>query len=311
MSTERGRSVLGCALAQSTSVTIGDTAPATRPGARPLPLAPAARPAPPRPAAGPAAGLMPARPGGGDQPALLADAERFIISFHRDTPALGSPVGRLREVRRELRSTGTYQHTTGRTVYAARVAWRNSSRCIGRLYWRSLRVRDLRRVTSAPEIAAETIAHLRQATNGGRIRPVISVFAPDTPARPGPRILCAQRSVRRLRGRWRHDYRGPGQCQAHPARPVARLAAASDQPRPFDVLPLMIRAAGGAPTCTSYRPTPCCRSPCATRRSTGSASSGSAGTRSSDHRHVPGGRRDQVPRGPVQRLVHVHRDRLP
>ena len=39
---------------------------------------------------------------------------------------------------------------------------------------------------------AETIAHLRAATNGGRIRSHISVFAPDTPHRPGPRIWNQQ-----------------------------------------------------------------------------------------------------------------------
>ena len=34
--------------------------------------------------------------------------------------------------------------------------------------------------------------HLREATNDGRIRPVITVFAPDAPGRPGPRILSSQ-----------------------------------------------------------------------------------------------------------------------
>ncbi len=246
MSTERGRSVLA-ARWRSPRRSRSVTPPASRPGARPLPLAPAARPAPPGPQPVKPPDLCPAGPDGGDQPALLADAERFITSFHRDTPALGSPVGRLREVERELRSTGTYQHTPDELVYAARVAWRNSSRCIGRLYWRSLRVRDLRRVTSAPEIAAETIAHLRQATNGGRIRPVISVFAPDTPARPGPRILSAQ-AVRYA------GYEAAGATTGDPASAgLTRLALSLGWPGgepagPFDVLPLIIRAAGGPPT---------------------------------------------------------------
>ena len=64
------------------------------------------------------------------------------------------------------------------------MAWRNSSGSIGRLYWRSLRVRDRREVTAAPDIAAESVAHLREATNGGRIRPLITIFAPDAPGRP-------------------------------------------------------------------------------------------------------------------------------
>ncbi len=88
--------------------------------------------------------------------------------------------------------TGTYWHTPEELTFAGQVAWRNSSRCIGRLYWRSLRVRDRRTVTAAADIAAESVAHLRAATNGGRIRPLITVFAPDAPGRPGPRILSPQ-----------------------------------------------------------------------------------------------------------------------
>ena len=53
-------------------------------------------------------------------------------------------------------------------------------------------MRDRREVTAAPDIAAESVAHLREATNGGRIRPMITVFAPDAPDRPGPRILNSQ-----------------------------------------------------------------------------------------------------------------------
>ena len=122
---------------------------------------------------------------------LLASAERFITLFHGENGA-GPPGSRLRHVRREIEATGTYRHTQAELEFGARVAWRNSSRCIGRLYWRSLRVRDRREITGAADVAAESIAHLREATNGGRIRPVITVFAPDAPDRPGPRILSSQ-----------------------------------------------------------------------------------------------------------------------
>ena len=80
---------------------------------------------------------------------LLASAERFITLFHGENGA-GSPGSRLRQVRREIEATGTYRHTPAELEFGARVAWRNSSRCIGRLYWRSLRVRDRREVTAAP-----------------------------------------------------------------------------------------------------------------------------------------------------------------
>ena len=52
---------------------------------------------------------------------------------------------------REIDLTGTYWHTTEELAFGARVAWRNNARCIGRLYWRSLQVRDLRDVSDAAE----------------------------------------------------------------------------------------------------------------------------------------------------------------
>ncbi len=189
---------------------------------------------------------------GSDQPVtdgdLLDSAEQFITLFHAENPAAGPPGDRLKQVRGEIESAGTYRHTEAELEFAARVAWRNSSRCIGRLYWRSLRVRDRRHLSSAPDVAAECLAHLRAATNGGRIRPLITVFAPDGPAGPGPRILSSQ--VVRYAG---HDL-GNGATLGDPANAeITRMARdlgwqPGSQPGPFDVLPLVIQEAGRAPT---------------------------------------------------------------
>src|SRR5690348_9545647 len=86
---------------------------------------------------------------------LLLSAERFIVQFHNEYQA-GSPDRRLRQVRHQIATTGSYRHTTAELEFGARVAWRNSARCIGRLYWQSLRVRDRREITAAPDIAAES-----------------------------------------------------------------------------------------------------------------------------------------------------------
>src|SRR5260370_437814 len=63
-------------------------------------------------------------------------AERCITLFHSENPA-GPADRRLRHVRREIETTGTYRHTPAELEFGARVARRNSSRGIGRLYWRS------------------------------------------------------------------------------------------------------------------------------------------------------------------------------
>jgi nitric-oxide synthase len=178
---------------------------------------------------------------------LLRDAREFIALFHAENPAAGPGDGRWAEVRREIGLTGTYTHTLAELEFAARVAWRNSSRCIGRLYWRSLQVRDRRHVHAGKEVAAEAVAHLDAATNGGRIRPLITVFAPDRPGRPGPRILSSQ--LVRYAG-----YAGPGgKVTGDPLNAgLTDLAAGLGwlPPRPrgrFDVLPLVVRGAGEEP----------------------------------------------------------------
>jgi nitric-oxide synthase, bacterial len=181
-----------------------------------------------------------ALPGTGE---LLAAAERFITQFHDESPGAGAFADRMRQVRDEVKSHGTYRHTAEELAFAARVAWRNSSRCIGRMYWRTLRVRDRRQVSAPDQIAAECAAHLREATNGGRIRPIITVFAPDAPTRPGPRILNSQ-----LIGYAGHQ---PGETVIGDAAhlEITRLARelgwrAGDPPGPFDLLPLIIASPG-------------------------------------------------------------------
>src|SRR5260221_2752924 len=79
---------------------------------------------------------------------VFVSAERFITLFHSENRA-GPADRRLRHVRRQIQATGTYRHTAADLEFGALVARLNSSRRIGRLYWRSLRVRDRRGVTAA------------------------------------------------------------------------------------------------------------------------------------------------------------------
>jgi nitric-oxide synthase len=177
---------------------------------------------------------------------LLAAAERFLTLFHAENPGAGSLAGRMGQVRHELTAQGTYRHTPAELAFAARVAWRNSSRCIGRLYWRSLRIRDRREVSEPRQMAAECVSHLREATNFGRIKPMITVFAPDAPGRPGPRILNSQ--LISYAG-----YLDDSTVIGDPAHlGITRLAhelgwRPMDSPSRFDLLPLIISAPGLPP----------------------------------------------------------------
>lgn len=81
---------------------------------------------------------------------------------------------RLLEVERK----GEYIPTTEELTFGARVAWRNSNKCIGRLFWQSLHVFDERTLTTEEEVFEALIRHIDYATNGGKIRPAITVFHP-------------------------------------------------------------------------------------------------------------------------------------
>ncbi|MGH3912598.1 MAG: nitric oxide synthase oxygenase [Pseudonocardiaceae bacterium] len=179
-----------------------------------------------------------------------AEVQEFLQLFYAEHPHAGPLSSRLAQVCAEIAMSGTYRHTPVELAFGARVAWRNAARCIGRLYWRHLRVRDLRHVADAAMVAAECVEHLRLATSGGRIRPLISIFAPDAPGKPGPRIHNAQ--LIRYAG-----YRQPrGGALGDPqyadfTDALIRRGWQPPQPRgPFDVLPLVVETAQDGPRIT-------------------------------------------------------------
>lgn len=189
----------------------------------------------------------PARDGVAD----LDEATEFLERFHAENPAAGPLAPRLRWVRSEVELTGTYHHTSAELAFGARVAWRNSARCIGRLYWRSMRVRDMRSVREPGEVAAQCVRHLRLATNGGRVRPMITVFAPDAPGRPAPRIWNEQ--LIRYAGYRRPDGTVLGDPRYVEFTSAVRKLGWEPPARPgaFDVLPLVVSTADGEPRWTA------------------------------------------------------------
>jgi nitric-oxide synthase, bacterial len=126
------------------------------------------------------------------------------------------------------------------------VAWRNASRCIGRLYWRSLVVRDLRMVSEPDEVFDELANHLQLAGQRERsiVRPVISIFAPHRPGRPFPRVWNEQ--LIRYAGHRRVDGRVVGDPMYAEFTETMRQHGWRGKPdEPFDVLPLAIESASG------------------------------------------------------------------
>lgn len=172
-------------------------------------------------------------------------ASEFLTLRHSEE-RLGDPARRIAAAHKEIAETGTYRHTTEELVFGARVAWRNANRCIGRLYWHSLCVRDRRDVRDTRDVAEASADHLREATRDGRIRALITVFAPDEPGRPGPRIWNEQ--LIRYAGYARPDGGVTGDPRNEGLTTLAlRLGWPGGPGTPFDVLPLVIQGADDRP----------------------------------------------------------------
>ncbi|SHK81526.1 nitric-oxide synthase [Pseudonocardia thermophila] len=181
------------------------------------------------------------------KPVDKEEALDFLELFYSESGAEKPFEQRLREVYAEIDETGSYTQTLEELTFGARVAWRNADRCIGRLYWKSLHVRDFRHVRRPAEVAEGCISHLRECTRGGRIRSTITIFAPDRPGEPGPRIhndqLIRYAGHRTPTG----EIRGDGRYADFTDRVVAMGWKRPDPPGRFDILPLLISVGYGEP----------------------------------------------------------------
>ncbi|WP_411502787.1 nitric oxide synthase oxygenase [Brevibacillus centrosporus] len=120
---------------------------------------------------------------------LLAAAERFIHTCYGELEKTPQELEkRLQEVRESIAAHGTYEHTAEELRHGAKMAWRNSNRCIGRFFWETLHVFNAREVKTEEQMAKALFHHIEYATNGGKIRPTITVFAPHREGQPQLRI---------------------------------------------------------------------------------------------------------------------------
>jgi nitric-oxide synthase len=181
-----------------------------------------------------------------DLPDRLNEARNLLLQMGSEGIAVDVDA-RLPVIRQELAARGTYWQTFEELQYSARVAWRNSTRCIGRLLWRTLKVVDARSATTTQEIFDACVDHLRQSTNGGKIRPMITVFAAADESENGPRIwndqLIRYAGYRQIDGSVLGD---PEQVDF--TEQAMRLGWAPPGDRgPFDVLPLIVQMPGQLP----------------------------------------------------------------
>ncbi len=183
------------------------------------------------------------------QERMISAARDFINQVARE---LDWPDARIHkrwsEITHEIRATGAYTHTFEEIEYGAKLAWRNAPKCIGRISWKNLIVRDRRHVTDPDEMFAECVEHLRAATNGGNIEIVLTLFRPTRPGeRWGPRIWNSQ--LIRYAGYPMPDGSVLGdRANLDLTAAIRRLGwEPPAEPTDFDILPLVIDAPGHEP----------------------------------------------------------------
>ncbi len=125
---------------------------------------------------------------------LLKKARRFLDIISQEQGwSQEARLQRWQEIESQVQATGTYTHSYEELAYGAQLSWRNASKCIARIQWSNMIVRDCRQVTEPDEMFKQLEEHLRLATNGGNIQIVMSVFRPKLPKeRWGPRIWNSQ-----------------------------------------------------------------------------------------------------------------------
>lgn len=164
---------------------------------------------------------------------LLTEAERFFHDYIEQYP---QDSYRLHEVREEILRTGTYTQTLQELTYGAKLAWRNSNRCIGRLFWDQLHVIDARSALTVESIRDALFRHISYATNEGRIRSTLTIFDPD-------RVRVLNHQLIRYAG-----YDTPDGIIGDPASiaftQLCESFGWSGSKTDFDILPLLIELDG-------------------------------------------------------------------
>jgi len=180
-----------------------------------------------------------------DPEELKQEAERFIYTCYEELGYTREDAeARLVVVLADIADTGTYTHTKEELEHGCKMAWRNSNRCIGRLFWDKLRIVDAREIDTAAQAAEAILRHIRTASNGGKVIPMITVMAPEGPHGAPVRI-------------WNHQliryagYETESGVVGDPASvemtKVAMSLGWQGAGTPYDVLPIIVQSHGQAP----------------------------------------------------------------
>uniref|UniRef100_A0ABD2W4Z8 nitric-oxide synthase (NADPH) n=1 Tax=Trichogramma kaykai TaxID=54128 RepID=A0ABD2W4Z8_9HYME len=95
---------------------------------------------------------------------ILEHAKDFLNQYFTSIKRVNSEShkSRWKNIEKEVLSTGSYQLTETELIFGAKLAWRNASRCIGRIQWSKLQMND----TSSPTALWRTLRGLGVTLSG-------------------------------------------------------------------------------------------------------------------------------------------------
>ncbi|MGP1909602.1 nitric oxide synthase oxygenase [Metabacillus sp. JX24] len=176
---------------------------------------------------------------------IISEAEQFIIECYRELEKTQEETtARLLQVKSRFERNRTIDLTSEELEHGAKMAWRNSNKCIGRLFWNTLRVADARHLETPEEIRDALFSHIEFATNGGRIRPLITIFKPEQDGQAPVRIWNHQ--LLRYAG-YETDSGVVGDPGSVAFTKECLALGWKGKGTAYDLLPLVIEVAGGAP----------------------------------------------------------------
>ncbi|XP_035416782.1 nitric oxide synthase, inducible [Cygnus atratus] len=185
---------------------------------------------------------------------LLPQAIDFVKQYYTSfkESKIEEHLARLEAVTKEIETTGTYHLTQDELIFAAKQAWRNAPRCIGRIQWSNLQVFDARDCKTAKEMFEHICRHVQYATNNGNIRSAITIFPQRTDGKHDFRVWNSQ--LIRYAGYQMPD----GSILGDPASVEFTKLCIELGWKPkygrFDVVPLILQANGQDPEIFEFPP---------------------------------------------------------
>jgi nitric-oxide synthase, bacterial len=171
---------------------------------------------------------------------LEMKAASFIKQCYEELEDYEKGQRRMKEIYWEISVSGTYEHTYEELAYGAKTAWRNSNKCVGRLFWESLHVFDARQTKTFEEMADAARRHLQFAWNNGKIRSAVTIFPQRTVDGEDPFRFLNHQLVR-----YAGYESGVGDPDSLELTKTAETLGWEGEGTDFDVLPLMVKNSRG------------------------------------------------------------------